>query len=388
MQNLPPDLQFLNKLIFPLLPQINKASLLRIVIWTFAFLILFHFTLPKVPVHLPYQNAMTEQNLTPIATSTNDLRWSRLDQQQLPENSILWISGSSHAIHTPQTNKFTFLPSLVAPQLNGEYSHALNLKMATRAMDNYTAILDGIKRKPAAMIVVLNPFWTLNERALFFKTNLMNRGLDYWTNIKDWPLIPLSISPGNLLWHAVGRHYAPTANSYDILKHLKKSGAISPARKAKKHKKKKSRISYNQSAMFWIINREFKDQEFKKFGVNDWQNTVMAFNDLKYNRWSEHLLRRSFEAITKSHIPTFIYVAPVNPALENQMSYPHYQEVINRISQIASEYKSDHLRVVTHIPANIIRSMTFKDYLHLTNSGEFDEYLVKEINTLLGAQKK
>ena len=385
MFNLPPDLQFLNRLLGGLHPVITRAALLRIALWCFVFLCLFHIFMPAIPPHLPYQNMMQEQVITPLATSTNDLRWSRLDTTTLPPNSLLWVSGSSHAIYQTGGDGFSFLPSLVTAHLPNPPKNFLNLKMATRAMDNYTAVLDGIARQPSAMVVVLNPFWVLNEQALFFKTNLMNRGVDYWANVHDWPLIPLTVSPGNMLWSFVGRHYAPTAQAYDILKHLKQHGAAPTQRKPKSKSDftKKSRISYNQSAMFWIINRNLKGEEITRFNTNDWQATVMGLNNPAHHKWSEHLLRRTFTAISNSNIPTLVYVAPLNPAFEQLATDKNYQQVINRISQIATEHTSSNLRVITHIPRNIVRSITFKDYMHISDAGQFDDYLAKQITPLL-----
>ena len=169
MITLPPDLKFLEKPLGYLSWRVTSLSALRVIGWSCLFLALFHFLMPGIKPKLPYSKDMSAQSLTPVATAPNDLRWSRLDYKQLPDNSVMWISGSSHAIYNTQDKEFDFLPAYAKKYLPEEFSHFVNLKMATRALDNYTAVRDAIARQPAALVVTLNPFWILNEQALFLK---------------------------------------------------------------------------------------------------------------------------------------------------------------------------------------------------------------------------
>lgn len=373
--NFPDELKFLEKPLFYLKVELSQESLTRIVLWTILFVGLTHHYAPKVEPQLPYTEQMAKQNLTPIATATSDPKYTRNDLQTLPENSLLWVSGSSIAIKPTEESEYVFLPS----QIKTNKEQYISVKMARRMLDTYTMVKEGIKRKPSAMIITLNPFWELQDTSAFFKTNLMNKGVGTWLNQDDWHLIPVLASPGDCLWASIGGRHNFIAHGYD---YLKLAQSRYKKEKPKKSKKKKQNLSYNQPTLFWMMNRYNEDKDFNNHNATKWQAEVMANNNLSQSKWGQQLLRNMLEAIKQSNIPTFIYVAPVDPAIKKTPARVAYRTVQGQFDLLLNEYKSDQIRVVTNIPANVRRSLKYTDYLHLKNSGHLPQFLSSEIRKL------
>lgn len=375
--NLPNELKFLEKPIQIFVFEPNWISLGRIALWLAAFLMLFHLLAPKIESQLPYQKEMSEQNLVPLSSATSDPRWSRPDLQKLPENSIAWIAGSSIAIKSGRNNSYTFLPA----QIDTTAQQYVSLKMARRMLDTYTMVKDSIDRKPAAMVVVINPFWELNDKASFFKTNLMNKGASLWLSRQDFFLIPLTAPIGSRLWMAAGQHHNLISNGYDYLK------IIQPPKPQKiKKENTKPKLNYKQPALFWIVNRDHEQRSFDNFDATAWQEAIMKWNNIEQSNWGKKMFIQMLDNIQDSNIPTLIYLAPVSPELEKSEARAAYRTVKGQIEEIAKDYRTENIRIITHTPDNITKTMQFTDHLHLSNSGKFPSFLNKEISDMIETQ--
>ncbi len=371
MINAPTQLEWLNKLTDWLSITPNKWSLFRIILWTLLFLTTAHFLVPKVKPQLPYADEM-EGDFTPIASSTSDPRYVRNDLKTLPENSILWVAGSSITIKQYEDDLLTYLPASFDID-NPQY---VSLKIAQRSLDTYTLIDDAISRQPAMLVIVLNPFWILNDNSLFFKKNVMNAGASQWKN----SLVPLLASPANMLWGVAGRHHNLTANGHDYLKLAKKSQTKD--KKPKAHKQVTKKISYNQPLLFWSTQRYADGKDFSNFGAKEWQIEAMNQNNLTQSVWSEKLLRQTLDKIKDSNIPTLIYVAPVSPTLERTPAREAYRTVIHQLRAIMAPYKSDKISIITDFNPELVKTLDYIDYMHLRDSGDLPDRINLEIQAL------
>lgn len=373
---LPTDLKFLEKPTKLLLIETNKQSLLRVTLWAIVFLTLIHFVAPQINPYLPYQQEMRAQDLTPLSSAISDPRWSRADLKNLPENSIVWIAGSSIAIKQNEEAEYKFLPA----EIKTKQPQFVSLKMARRMLDTYTMVEDAIKRNPSGLVIIINPFWEMHDTSAFFKINLMNKGATLWANRHDWPLIPLLSSPGNMLWAIAGQHHNLIINGYDYLKSLQKP------EKAKRKQGSKPAVTYKQPILFWIMNRYNEKNNFEQFDAKKWQVEVMQKNNVEQSQWGQSLLHQMFKKIEESNIPTLVYLAPTSPNLEKTPARESYRTVKGQFEQIAQQYRSKNTRVISHIPTTTLRSMTFTDHLHLSDSGKFPAFLKKEISDMMEPQ--
>lgn len=372
----PDELKFLEKPISFFKFDVQLDSIARCILWTLLFLGLAHYHSPQIEPQLPYAEEMTNQNLTPLSSAASDPRWSRNDLKKLPENSVAWIAGSSIAIKPSNGNNYIFLPS----QIKTDENQYVSLKMARRMLDTYTMVKDAITRKPSAMVIVINPFWELHDTAAFFKTNLMNEGTSLWANESDWPLIPLLASPGNILWAAAGQRHNLIANSYDYLKTAQVK--YDPPKQKKVKGKKEQKLSYNQPALFWMMNRYNEGKNFKDFDTKAWQVEVMAQNNIEQSQWGKKLLKQMLETIKDSNIPTLVYLAPINPELERTPARVSYRTIKAQISETIKPYANTNIRFITLSP-RVVNSMTYIDHLHLSDSGRFPAFLHKEISDMI-----
>lgn len=390
--NLPPDLQFTERFIKPFTLTPNWFSLLRIFLWFTFFVITFHFITPSTEPKLPYLKEMKSAGITPLATTPSDPRYMRLDQSTVPDNSIIWVGGSSLAIKEEGSEEYTYLPSQVETNTN-QY---LSIKMGSRLLDTYTMTLDAIKRKPDALFIAFNPFWIMNDNAFFFKTNIMNSGTSLWNNKTDWPLIPLLSSPGNMLWSVIGKHHKVIGNGYDYLKILvpktiqkpkkNKPSDIKPLQGRQKIVNKtitvKNKLSYNKPIIFWIDQRFEKHKETRFNDTSIWQEKIMTYQNPAHSILAQDILKNLFYHIKQSNIPTLVYLAPTNYNLTETSALSSYRAVQAQVNTIADTYKSNNIRLIA-LPEWVYDSLIFKDYLHLSDSGELPHYLSAQINMIM-----
>lgn len=374
--NLPHDLKFAERFIKPFVLTPDWFSLARIVAWFIVFLVALHFIVPSITPNLPHSKELAATNVIPLATTPSDPRYMRLDQSTVPDNSIIWVGGSSLAIKEGGKETYTFLPSKVDTNAN-QY---LSIKMASRLLDTYTMTLDAIERKPKALFIVLNPFWVMNDKSSFFKTNMMNSGPDLWVNTNNWPLIPLLSSPGNYLWSLGGKHHKLIGNGYDYLKLIMPSKAKNKTKTSKQTSKK---LSYNQPLLFWISQRYDTQTDFTTFDAKQWQIKAMEQNDKDNSAFAHKIFRNLLHQIKQSGIPTLLYLAPTDYSLTETPALSSYRAVQAQFNMISDEYKSSNIRIV-RIPEDVYDSLVFTDYLHLSDSGKLPEFLKNEISAIIG----
>lgn len=392
----PAPLQSLNKITQFIDITPNWWSLFRIISWCMLFLIGFHFLAPSVKQRLPFIEQIEAAVLTPLAASTSDPRYMRHDLKKLPDNSLLWVAASSIIITEQEAFPSHYLPAEIQKFLPANTRQFVSLKVARRVIDTYTMVTDAIDRKPGTLVIILNPFWIMNDNALFYQGNVINYGALSWLNATDKSLIALLASPGNLLWGYAGQHHSMIANAYDYhaISQEKLSQELPKADKIKikeekqeiipKKKPEKRKLTYNQPLMLWITGRTDKSDEFINTNAKLWQIESMKQNSVQPGNWGRKFLKQMLEKVKRSDIPTFIYIAPLSLDLERSTeAYEAYRLVVQQVREITQPYESNRLKFIYDIPPEIISTMTYIDYIHLRNSGDFPAYLGKQISSLM-----
>jgi hypothetical protein len=386
--NLPPDLKFAERFVRPFALTPDWSSLLRIFLWFLFFVITLHFAAPSISPNLLHMKEMKAANLTPLATTASDPRYMRLDKQNLPQGSFVWIAGSSITIKPNESNGYVYLPTEVQPHLPEGTRQFVSLKMASRLLDTYTMTLDVLERKPSAIVLLLNPFWTMNDKSPFFQTNMMNHGASSWANGEDWKMLSVLVSPGDLLWAAAGQHHKLIGNGYDYFKLLTMlAKPKSNNNKAQRKAEKPQKLSYEVPLLFWISQRYDTNTDFTTFDAKQWQVKAMAQNNIEESTLAEELLTRLLKKIGQSDIPTLIYIPPVSPDLEHTEARESYRTVIHQIREIANDNSADNIHFIDNIPQEVMNSMEFIDYLHLKNSGKLPEFMGQQISAMIATEE-
>jgi hypothetical protein len=318
------------------------------------------------------------------------------------KTAIAWIAGSSIIIRRGEVID-RFLPSEVAGVLKSKYALDTQtyayLLLAGRALDTHTMVLDAVARKPDAIVLVLNPFWDLNDWAIFYRPNLMNKGASLWANRYDWPLILTLTSPGNLLWAWFGRRLPLIENAADYLKAmaraLHRQTGFDRMTKRVGEKKGVPALNYESPLSFWLVHRVHSGDPSGLTGrdggidVQAWQADAMARNDPDPRMLTYKTLRNTFQVLAASGIPALIYLAPVSEKLR---SFPEasrgYTSVNNTLRDLRQSYSSNKMKIVIDLPAEVEASLFHRDLLHLEKEGRLPEYLAGEMSTLLERERE
>ena len=409
---LPDELLFLNRWMFWERFQPTRGAAFRIAGWTALFLLLFNLCVPSVPVIPAMQKNLEQEQIIGMSTSFSDPRWARGDIQTMHgdgKTAIAWIAGSSIRIPRGeviegQETVYRFLPAEVAGVLKSKYALDTQtyayLLIARRALDTHTMVLDAVARKPDAIVLELNPFWDLNDWALFYRPNLMNKGASLWANRYDWPLILALTSPGNLLWAWFGRRFPLIENAADYLKAMaralhRQTGFVRIT-KTVGEKKSARTLNYEAPLSFWLVHRVHSGDPSGLTGrdersdVEAWQADAMARNDPDPRKLTYKTLRNTFQVLAASGIPALIYLAP---ASEKLRGFPEasrgYTSVRNTLRDLRrSRTSSNKMKIIIDLPAEVEASLSYRDLLHLEKEGRLPEYLAGEMSTLLERERE
>ncbi len=378
----------------------TPAGLVRILFWTIFFLWLSTEFLPPVKITGISRKHVKSTLVVPMRLNNNDPRWLRDDFLAFPETGVTevaWITGSSIVIRNQ--GKTRLLPELVGQ--NARNSHGLEMKTymysqnARRLLDTYTMVKDALLRKPDAMVIIINPFWEYNGKAIFFRPSVFNHGAQLWWNKYDWPMQFMLTSPANHLYSTIGRQIPLVAARLDYARLLRKevgwtAGIAQVDRGLKKHirhqPRNKKRLS--QSLQFWIMHGDLaphigKLDDGGQLDARAWQSTAISLADTHPDSWQDTLLHQLFESVRNSGIPTLVYLAPVSLAMNETYAVSAYNSVSNAFHLLKLEYEGETLKFIERFPKRIKETLVFRDYLHLSSPGALPAYLSDQLLELI-----
>jgi hypothetical protein len=352
-----------------------------------------------------------------MSTTAADPRWVRQDIKTFPKDkyiNIVWLDGSaSYFLKAGEKGadawaSVEFLPDKVNEVLEDKFKVEarilLYLIASRRILDTYTMVLDAVSRKPDAIVLSLDPFWTFNAQAVFFRPSVFNRGAGLWWNSDDWPWLFTLNSPSSHLWNWAGQHFPLLVARHDYqidliqrskaligtdLKGLRDKKAAPVKGKVEKND---AQVEFNQPLMFWVLFRTyggdlsyfFPDGEVN---VQAWQTAALRLASNEARTWPYSIVRKTLTTLRNSGIPAFVYIPPVSPEMNNNATaMESYDIVVSAIEELRPEYESDKLRILTHIPKNVVDSMSFQDYLHVDKGGTFPEFLSEQLSKFLVKQ--
>lgn len=380
-------------------------GLLRIAGWMVFFLFLAGVIIPRPPVDVPRQNQLEGTRVIPMNMDPNDPRWVRNDIGAFPQNghkNIAWIAGSS-VVYTETEKqgdrflrKVQYLPDKMNRLLEEKHDIQANAYLyflrAGRVLDTYTMVQDALARKPDAMVVVLNPFWIYNNKAVFNKISVFNRGAGLWWNARDWTWQFALASPRSHLWSLMGQHFPVLASSHDYKIMIdEKAEAMLGLQLSKENppiiarEATDNNLSFNQSLMFWVLYRIYggnTDYLYTNGQINipAWQSVAIGFSDTGANAFSDVIVRKLMDIIKNSGTPTLIYLAPVSPKMRiSQLASDSYDKILKSLLDIKREYETENTRILIRFPKSVTDSLEFFDLVHLINEGIMSDVLSEEL---------
>jgi len=247
---------------------------------------------------------------------------------------------------------------------------------------------------------VLNPFWALNDKALFSSSMVFGHATEFWWNRRDWFRQFLLVPPRAHLWSFLGRRFPSIRKQFDykrqlvaqVQRHLGTEAAealktlAQPANAGRR--KEAGHVTYKRAIVFWVAQRLCRDSFASLITQNGlnlalFEACALAASEVDRATLATRTLRDTLRLLRDSGIPTLVYVAPVAPALSSDPAFAAaYRRVRKRLSTLGSEYRGPTLLFEAEFPAQVRASLVFDDYLHLTDPGALPYHLRDRIVTM------
>lgn len=383
--------------------QASWLGLLHIFLWTVFFLLLARLVFPELPMVLNFERRLTKDtSVSPMFLLWGQPGWLRKDFETFPKSeqaNIAWVGESSVNLREKGKKGISDLMSLAATRtFNEKYGYAPNIYTYTvhsrKALDLHTLVKDAIARNPDMLVITINPFWDYNSSSIFYRNQVFKVGAKRWWNAQDWPKQFLMAAPTDHFYNAAGQYIplmmAPAQYSRSLHKYSKGWFGSGEVKKynALTRKKNRHKENYRHAFDLWFRDNEEKmtetgeDTADKK--PHNRQSKVMALNVSSHSHVAKDLIGEMFETLEASGIPALIYLDPIAEIL---FKYPDsragYQYVKNALTAHQSKYQSEKIGFIIDFPSEVYESLSFRDYIHLSDAGMLPEFLTDKMHGLL-----
>lgn len=382
-------------------------SIVRILGYTLCFILIAKLVLPELSRTISRGDELATHGtrVTPMIVASSNPGWIRDDFESFPDGlnpNIAWVSGSSIRIKQQKDTKGNrqkkeLLPVSVNQILESEFGIKSNdylyLVNARRVLDTYTLVLDALERDADLLVVVINPFWDYNDKAIFYRENVFAEGADKWWGVNDMLWQVMFVSPSDHLYNAIGKYlpFITSPNEYNA-RMVRRANSFFGIKKWKASETKKGNqgelFTVDQPLQFWNRFRMQEDNFSQAFADLSksmrWQ--ALAIMPLKKSgfSWSAKILSDMLEKIRNNDVLALIYLAPVSPQLlEIPESYAGYRSVVELLSSLQDDYQSDKISFVVQFPDEVLDSLRFRDFLHLSDKGRLPDHIALKINDLV-----
>lgn len=364
----------------------SLGSLLRIATWAVLTIVAISVVLPDRQV----DRAADAYNRTASTEFVENVGSQRGDQRGFaPRNTpgfrIAWTAGSS--IQSISPDLYTFIPIQVRDRLPTLREEPVYVDMyflsGMRTVDEYAAVLRAIDSDPDMLVVTLNPLWALNDLAVQGWDNL--DGHTAATNLTTpsaWPLTASLVGPADLAWGLAGTQVDVIEDRYHWGTRLSvrledvKLLDVAPAEDATPTELQKI-AAMQIPVSFWAGYRPTVDPGA---ALADRQVALFERSINSQSSVSETALELLFEAVEQSGIPTYVYVAPVDP---EAIANPETDRALAQIEDRLSEYEERYSSSIVHIDSSsAIRQLDpfeFNDIVHLAEVGPFADHLATKL---------
>lgn len=392
----------------------TPAGIVRIALWTFAFLALAGALLPEKKRIIPFSENVSGYPISPRITLPSDPAFVT-EEKTAPKGKqkIAWISDSTSVIYKPGARFLDFsamkenklLPLETLEKLEQDYKGSLYIdlyiRLSLRSLETYTLTQLALNQDPDMIILTLNPFFVLNNHALFKGKSHFARASQVWAaNPDTWPLILLLPEPSDLLWALAGRHFKifSTASTFahdvqsakDVLWHT----AFPPLQSiALSETQDRTDNTMQESALiFWVSERNLKGDmssliNERHEAINaQWYRQLLRLSDFTRNSLNNRLLHKTIQKIKLSGKKAILYLAPVSENLKNDReAWEIYQRIKLEIDALDKIYGNGNLKIIAHIPDTALVNTVFveNDDVHLNDAGGIPNFIAEQVKNTL-----
>lgn len=370
-------------------------GILRITVWTFLFLYLFAIFLPEPQPTSTDPSESGRPDLIPMKLEQGDLKWIRKKPDMLSSHAtIAWVAdSSSKVVSTDSLTRSTVvraLPDEVMRSLDRNFNIRPNVLFyymkGRREAETYTLLLEAISQKPNAIVVTLNPYWVFNPYAIALEDNrygtaLNSRGL----KLDNLIISSLLAYPRDTAFSLVGNSFRLFRDNLGYHRLFVHNTPSPPTRTSSDKHDELTELYFKYPLVFWLdrLVPEIAGEGGGRLH-GDRERKVMRVSNPDRAYWNQYFLRLSLERLAESGIPTFIYLAPVNPKLmNNQADADSYLAVMNALQKYFAN-PPPNIKFGLKIPPEITASIKFDDLYHMSESGALPDFLASQIQNTIG----
>jgi len=369
-------------------------GILRIAVWTYLFLYLFAIFLPEPQPTSTDPSESGRPDLIPMKLEQGDLKWIR-KKPDMPNNhaTIAWVADSSSKVVSIDALTRSTVVRALPDEVMRSLDRNFNIKPSVlfyymkgrREAETYTLLLEAISQKPDAIVVTLNPFWVFNPYAIALEDNrygtaLNSRGL----KLDNLIISSLLAYPRDTAFSLVGNSLRLFRDNLGYHRLFMHTAPLPSTRTSSGKRDELTELYFKEPLVFWLdkIVPEIHDEGGGRHG--DRERKVMRVSDPDRANWNQYFLKLSLERLAESGIPTFIYLAPVNPKLmTSQADADSYLAVMNAIQKYFAS-PPHNIKFDLRLPPEITASIKFDDLYHMSESGALPDFLASRIQNTLG----
>ncbi len=298
---------------------------------------------------------------------------------------IAWTAGSS--IQSINPDRYTFVPIEVQQHIRTLNNQPAFVDMyflsGMRLFDEYGAVLEALSSSPDMLVVTLNPLWVLNDLAIQGWDNLDGHTLgNTLLRPSTWNLSASLAGPSDLAWVTLARYFNVVNDRYQwgtsLARRVEGTTLLKIGETPETEPTELQRIAAMQIPVeFWTL---YAPSVAPNSPLDVRQLALFERELGSMSSFNESVLDEMFRAIRDSGVPTYVYVAPVDPtAIADPKIDQALQIVEQRIASIGARYETRSLVVESRTAIRFLEPFEFNDIVHLGEVGPFASYLANEI---------
>ena len=378
--------KLVNQLIVRGLLAPSLGSLVRIAAWAVLTIVFASVVLPDRQVDRAadaYNRAASTEFVENVGSQRGDQRG--FASRNVPGFRVAWTAGSS--IQSISPDLYTFVPIEVRDRLPTLRDEPVYVDMyflsGMRTVDEYAAVLQAIDSEPDMLVVTLNPLWVLNDLAIQGWDNL--DGHTAATNLlrpSAWPLIASTAGPADLAWGVAGTQVDVIEDRYHwgtrLSVRLDDVQLLDIAPAEERTPTELQEIAAMQLPVnFW---GKYRPTVEPGASLADRQVALFERSINSKSSISDTALDLLFQAVKRSGIPTYVYVAPVDPdAIANLETDKALAQIELRLSEYAATYSSDVVHIDPTSATRDLEPFEFNDIVHLAEVGPLADHLADKL---------
>lgn len=375
---------------------VSWPSLLRVMSWAVATIVVIGVVAPDRPADQLIDEYTVQAGVDGVLAVGGD----RADQRGFSPSDdddtfrIAWIAGSS--VQGVEPSNRTFVPAQIRERIpeidNRPVAMDMYFLSGMRILDEYAAVLEAIESEPDMIVVTLNPFWALNDRAIQGWDNLDGQLFAALVDSPSkWPILASTVGPGDALWGTIGTRLDAYRDRYYWGGQLSDRFGdaslldLDPAEPDENPSELERVAAWQIPVFFWDTYANLADSSITGPDRQAVPFDYAADRRAGINRTA---VAGIFQALTEADVPSYVYVAQIDDEIVAEpVASGALDRVETQIAEIADADAGDNVTVVTESAVRLVGDMNFRDAIHLFDTEQMADHLESELCTVIASNQ-